>query len=124
MSDYSIGGGGNKRSRFGAGLYPPTSVAKRWRWWNYLAALILVFAAVEAFVLLIGSSLLYTMPDQIQIGKPSFFLKIAILSSNAEMRLLSLPPPAGLGFRGTPTCLWIRQLLLHPQAKAYRHSNP
>lgn len=84
-SDYSVGGAGNngfaKRSRFGGysgggsglGLYPPTAM-KRWRWWNYLAALIMTFAVVEAFVLLIGSSVLYTMPDQIQIGKPIFFI--------------------------------------------------
>lgn len=81
-SDYSVGSGNgfSKRSRFGGysgsgggglGLYPPTAM-KRWRWWNYLAALILMFAVVEAFVLLIGSSILYTMPDQIQIGKSSF----------------------------------------------------
>ncbi|KAF9122378.1 hypothetical protein BGW39_009786, partial [Mortierella sp. 14UC] len=72
MSDYSVGGGGNKRSRFGAGVYPPASPIKRWRWWNYLAALILLFAVVEAFVLLIGSTLLYTMPDQIQIDSRDF----------------------------------------------------
>ncbi|KAG0373883.1 hypothetical protein BGX24_011119 [Mortierella sp. AD032] len=74
MSDYSVGGNGggySKRPRFGAGLYPPAGI-KRWRWWNYLAALILIFAVVEAFVLLIGSSLLYTMPDQIQIDSRDF----------------------------------------------------
>ncbi|KAH7045083.1 hypothetical protein BKA57DRAFT_440224 [Linnemannia elongata] len=82
-SDYSVGGAGNngfsKRSRFGGysgggsglGLYPPMAM-KRWRWWNYLAALILTFALVEAFVLLIGSSILYTMPDQIQIDSRDF----------------------------------------------------
>ncbi|KAF9909975.1 hypothetical protein EC991_007594 [Linnemannia zychae] len=72
MSEYSLGGGGNKRSRFGAGLYPPTSPIKRWRWWNYLAALILIFAVVEAFVLLIGSTILYSLPDQIQIDSRDF----------------------------------------------------
>ncbi|KAF9086541.1 hypothetical protein BGX29_001347, partial [Mortierella sp. GBA35] len=72
--DYSLSVGNSgysKRSRFGAGLYPPTAI-RRWRWWNYLVAVILVFALVEAFVLLIGSSLLYTMPDQIQIDSRDF----------------------------------------------------
>lgn len=72
--DYSLSvgnGGYSKRSRFGAGLYPPMAI-KRWRWWNYLAAFILLFALVEAFVLLIGSSILYTMPDQIQIDSRDF----------------------------------------------------
>ncbi|KAF9136828.1 hypothetical protein BGX30_010827 [Mortierella sp. GBA39] len=82
-SDYSVGGAGNngfsKRSRFGVysgggsglGLYPPAAM-RRWKWWNYLVALILTFAVVEAFVLLIGSSILYTMPDQIQIDSRDF----------------------------------------------------
>ncbi|KAF9920516.1 hypothetical protein FBU30_009633 [Linnemannia zychae] len=72
--DYSVGGnngGYSKRSKFGAGLYPPTAM-KRWRWWNYLVALILTFALAEALVLLIGSSFLYTMPDQIQIDSRDF----------------------------------------------------
>lgn len=70
FSDHSLSVGNSgysKRSKFGAGSYPLST--KRWRWWNYTAAMLLVFALVEGLVLLIGSTVLYSLPDQIQIGK-------------------------------------------------------
>ncbi|KAG0302965.1 hypothetical protein BGZ98_007099 [Dissophora globulifera] len=75
--DHSLSVGGNsgysKRSKFGAGgLYPLSSSIRRWRWWNYIAAMLLIFAVVEGLVLLIGSSVLYTLPDQIQIDSRDF----------------------------------------------------
>ncbi|KAG0251104.1 hypothetical protein BG011_007829 [Mortierella polycephala] len=67
----SVGNSGySKRSRFGVGN--ALSSAKRSRWWNYTAAMLLVFALIEAMILLIGSSALYSMPDQIQIDSRDF----------------------------------------------------
>ncbi|KAG0205774.1 hypothetical protein BGX28_002697 [Mortierella sp. GBA30] len=66
---FSVGNSGySKRSRFGASLYP----TRRWKWWSYIAAILLIFALIEALVLLLGSSLLYSMPDQIQIDSRDF----------------------------------------------------
>jgi hypothetical protein len=67
---FSVGNSGySKRSRAGAGLYSSTLTGKRWRWWNYTASALLIFAIVEGLILLLGSNALYSMPDQIQIGK-------------------------------------------------------
>ncbi|KAF9187926.1 hypothetical protein BGZ51_000946 [Haplosporangium sp. Z 767] len=71
--DYSLSVGNSgysKRSRFGVGN--ALSSAKRSRWWNYTAAMLLVFALIEAMILLIGSSALYSMPDPIQIDSRDF----------------------------------------------------
>ncbi|KAG0351780.1 hypothetical protein BGZ54_003104, partial [Gamsiella multidivaricata] len=67
--DHSISVGNSgyfKRSKYNSGLHSLLS-PKRWRWWNYTAAVLLVFALVEGLVLLIGSTVLYSLPDQIQI---------------------------------------------------------
>ena len=68
---FSVGNSGyaSKRSRISAGLYPSSLSGKRWKWWNYTASALLIFALVEGLILLIGSNALYSMPDQIQIGK-------------------------------------------------------
>lgn len=67
---FSVGNSGySKRSRGGAGLYSSTLSGKRWKWWNYTASALLIFALIEGLILLIGSNALYSMPDQIQIGK-------------------------------------------------------
>ncbi|KAF9361914.1 hypothetical protein BGX34_006834 [Mortierella sp. NVP85] len=87
-ADYShtVGNSGySKRSKFGAGAYP-LSATKRWKWWNYTAAMLLVFALVEGLVLLIGSSILYSLPDQIQIDSRDF--------RKLEYRGLDLDPTA------------------------------
>ncbi|KAI8603456.1 hypothetical protein EDD21DRAFT_369016 [Dissophora ornata] len=68
----AVGNSGySRRSKFSSGLYPLPSI-KRWRWWNYMAAMLLIFAVVEGLVLLIGSSILYSLPDQIQIDSRDF----------------------------------------------------
>ncbi|KAI1318672.1 hypothetical protein EDD11_005965 [Mortierella claussenii] len=68
----SVGNSGySKRSKFNGGLYPPSSI-KRWKWWSYTAAVLLIFAVMEGLVLLIGSSVLYSLPDQIQIDSRDF----------------------------------------------------
>ncbi|KAG0006035.1 hypothetical protein BGZ80_008970 [Entomortierella chlamydospora] len=73
-SDHSLtvgNSGYSKRSKFNGGLYPLSST-KRWKWWNYIAAVLLVFALVEGLILLIGSTVLYSLPDQIQIDSRDF----------------------------------------------------
>ncbi|KAG0239677.1 hypothetical protein BGW41_007560 [Actinomortierella wolfii] len=45
---------------------------KRWRWWNYLAALLLIFASIETVIFLLGSKALYSLPEQIRIDSREF----------------------------------------------------
>ncbi|KAF9383364.1 hypothetical protein CPB97_006532 [Podila verticillata] len=66
----SLGNYSSKRSRFG--LYSGPNGIRRWRWWNYTAAVLMVFALVQALILLIGSTALYSLPDQIQIDSRDF----------------------------------------------------
>jgi len=68
----SLGNYSSKRSRFG--LYSGPNGIRRWRWWNYTAAVLMIFALVQALILLIGSTALYSLPDQIQIGRPSLLV--------------------------------------------------
>ncbi|KAG0333608.1 hypothetical protein BG004_000763 [Podila humilis] len=63
-----------KRSRFGHSSSSSSGFnnARRWRWWNYTAAILMAFAIVEALIMLLGSSALYSLPDQIQIDSRDF----------------------------------------------------
>ncbi|KAG0049254.1 hypothetical protein BGZ83_005926 [Gryganskiella cystojenkinii] len=71
---FAIGNSGysSRRSRIGAGLYPSSLSGKRWRWWNFTASALLIFALVEGLILLFGSNALYSMPDKIQIDSRDF----------------------------------------------------
>ncbi|KAF8983239.1 hypothetical protein BGZ46_010611 [Entomortierella lignicola] len=84
----SVGNGGySKRSKFNGGSYSFSST-KRWKWWNYTAAALLIFALVQGLVLLIGSTILYSLPDQIQIDSRDF--------RKVEYQGLALDPAASL----------------------------
>lgn len=73
----SLGNYSSKRSRFG--LYSGPNGIRRWRWWNYTAAVLMIFALVQALILLIGSTALYSLPDQIQIGRSSLLVFSPVL---------------------------------------------
>ncbi|ORZ16161.1 hypothetical protein BCR41DRAFT_305562 [Lobosporangium transversale] len=75
--DHSLSLGNNaysKRSKLNNTIYSlsSSSSTKRWKWWSYTAAVLLIFALVEGLIALIGSSVLYSLPDQIQIDSRDF----------------------------------------------------